>query len=59
MKLGAQGEVAYIITFAEFFSQLVQGLRSSDTPKIVVSLSQAASPLQQCCTTAEVEVGLV
>ena len=33
------------------FSQLAQGLWSCDTSKIAVCLSEAASPLQRCCTT--------
>jgi len=32
----------------QIFSQSVQGLRSSDIPKIAISYWLAASPLQQC-----------
>jgi len=35
---------------SQIFSRSVQGLRSSDTPKIVISHWLAASPLQQCST---------
>jgi len=35
----------------QIFSRSVQGLRSSDTPKIAISHWLAASPLQQCGTT--------
>ena len=34
----------------QIFSRSVQGLRSSDTPKIAISHWLAASPLQQCST---------
>jgi len=34
----------------QIFSRSVQGLRSSDTPKIAISHWLSASPLQQCST---------
>jgi len=47
MKFGIRGQVTDIIT-CQFFSQSVQGLQSSGTPKITISHWLAASPLQQC-----------
>ena len=49
MKFGIRGQLIDVIT-CQIFSRSVQGLRSSDTPKIAISHRFAASPLQQCST---------
>jgi len=48
MKFGIRGHLTDVITCVKIFSWSVQGLRSSDTPKIAIFHWLAASPLQQC-----------